>query len=84
MVKGVCRQVVVVQSPDKKIFEQAIFILNENARDITDEELLKEARIAVRGHLRSSKFVKWYHYGPVWACGGAMAASLVWLVSTFF
>ena len=43
MVKGVCRQVVVVQSPDKKIFEQAIFILNDNARDITDEELLKEA-----------------------------------------
>ena len=80
MVKGVCRQVVVVQSPDKKIFEQAIFILNDNARDITDEE----AKLAVRGHLRSNKSGKWYHYGPVWACGGAVATCLVWLISTFF
>ena len=84
MVKGVCRQVVVVQSPDKKIFEQEIFILNDNARDITDEELLKEAKLAVRGHLRSNNSVKWYHYGPVWACGGAVATCLVWLISTFF
>ena len=84
MVKGTTKQAVILQPGDKSGFEQAIFILNDNARDITDEELLKEAKLAVRGHLRSNKSGKWYHYGPVWACGGAVATCLVWLISTFF
>ena len=44
MVKGITRQVYVVQSPDRKLFEQAIFILREDAPDVTDELLLQEAR----------------------------------------
>ena len=31
MVKGVTRQVIVVKSPDPKLFEQAIFIMREDA-----------------------------------------------------
>ena len=31
MVKGTTRQVVLVKSPDPQLFEQAIFILRENA-----------------------------------------------------
>ena len=42
MVKGVSRQVIVVKSPDPKLFEQAIFILRTDAEGITDEMLLKE------------------------------------------
>ena len=45
MVKGVSRQVIVVHSPDRKLFEQAIFILKEDAKGVTDEELMKEAII---------------------------------------
>ena len=39
MVKGISRQVIVVHSPDPKLFEQAIFILKDNAvgEGITDE-----------------------------------------------
>ena len=45
MVKGISRQVIVVQSPEPKLFDQAIFILNENAvgEGVTEEILLKEA-----------------------------------------
>ena len=45
MVKGISRQVIVVHSPEPKLFEQAIFILKEDAveQGITDEMLLKEA-----------------------------------------
>ena len=43
MVKGVSRQVIVVRSPDEKLFEQAIFILKEDAPGVTDEELLRQA-----------------------------------------
>lgn len=80
MVKGVSRQVIVVHSPDPKLFDQAIFILKDDAvgQGITDEALLKEAQQAIRmpekkRHLR--------YYGPVWACGGAAVTGLVWLLT---
>ena len=31
MVKGISRQVILVHSPDPKLFEQAIFILRDDA-----------------------------------------------------
>ena len=46
MVKGISRQVLVVHSPDQKLFDQAIFILNDEAvgkNGVTDEMLLKSA-----------------------------------------
>lgn len=82
MVKGVSRQVIVVQGPDPKLFEQAIFILKEDARGITDEQLMKEARQALRSPQREGKRRKLYLYGPVWACGGAVLTGLVWLMTT--
>ena len=86
MVKGISRQVIVVHSPDKKLFEQAIFILNENAvgkEAVTDEMLLKEAQQAIREPL-SGKKRKLYLYGPVWACGGAVVTGLAWLLTLLF
>ena len=51
MVKGVSRQVIVVHSPEPKLFEQAIFILKDDAvgEGITDEALMKEAQLAIHG-----------------------------------
>ena len=80
MVKGISKQVIVVQSPDPKLFEQAIFILKEDARGITDEELLRQANKAIHGSLGKKKR-KVYAYGPVWACGGAVVTGLVWLAT---
>ena len=48
MVNGTSRQVIVVHSPDPKLFEQAIFILREDAKGVTNEALLKEANLAIR------------------------------------
>ena len=79
MVKGVSKQVIVVNAPDRKLFEQAIFILREDSPGITDAELLKEADRALRS-CRPERRPLW-RYGPVWACGGALATGLVWLVS---
>ena len=81
MVKGISRQVIVVQSPDQKIFEQAIFILKDGVvkEGVTDAELLREARKAAgegSGRKRKSGL-----QGPVWACGGAMATGILWLLS---
>ena len=78
MVKGVSKQVIVVHSPDPKLFEQAIFILKEGAEGITDEMLLKEARQAAKVNAKGRRLSL---YGPVWACGGAVMTGLVWLLT---
>ena len=81
MVKGVSRQVIVVHSPDPKLFDQAIFILKDEAvgEGITEEALLKEAQQVIRGPQKKKKL---YLYGPVWACGGALLTGLAWLLTT--
>lgn len=76
MIKGVSRQVVVVKSPDGKLFEQAIFILREDAQGVTDEQLLREARQAAAESKR-----KQVPMGPLWAGAGAVATALVWLLT---
>ena len=80
MVKGISRQVIVVQSPDPKLFDQAIFILKDEAvgKGITDEDLLKEANRAIRPNLKKRHL---RYYGPVWACCGAAATGLAWLLT---
>lgn len=80
MVKGVSRQVIVVHSPDPKLFDQAIFILKDEAveQGITEEALLKEAQQVIRGPVKKQKL---WLYGPVWACGGAFLTGLVWLLT---
>ncbi len=86
MVKGISRQVIVVQAPDPKMFEQAIFILKEDAvgEGITDDALLKEAQQAIRGYDKRSKKRHFYLYGAVWAAGGAILTGLAWLLTIWF
>ena len=81
MVKGVSRQVIVVHSPDPKLFEQAIFILKEDAKSVTDEMLLKEADKVIRSTSGDRKKRKLWLYGPVWACGGALVTGIAWLLT---
>ena len=79
MVKGISRQVIVVQSPDPKLFEQAIFILKDEALKhggISDEALLKEAGAVIRGQKKTSRL-----YGPAWACAGALTTAAVWALT---
>ena len=48
MVKGISRQVIVVHAPSEELFDQAIFILKDEAvtKGVTDEMLLKQAQQA--------------------------------------
>lgn len=83
MVKGISRQVIVVHSPDPKLFDQAIFILKEDAAQngITDDALLKEAERAIHlgGHMPKKRQL--IYYGAFWSSMGAMAMGLVWLAA---
>ena len=72
---------IVVQSPDKQLFEQAIFILKDEAvrGGITEEALLKEAQRIASSPTKKRKLSL---YGPVWACGGAVVTGLVWMIAS--
>lgn len=82
MVKGVSRQVIVMQSPEPQLFDQAIFILRDEAvgKGITEDALMKEAKHL----LNSGKYEK--RGGrvvsePFWICVGAILTGIVWLIT---
>ena len=80
LVKGISRQVIVVHSPEPKLFEQAIFILKEDALKnggVTDDALLQEVKRLINSPIKR----KLHDYGPVWACGGAILTGIVWLLT---
>ena len=82
MVKGISRQVIVVDGPDPKLFDQAIFILKNDAlgEGITEEALLKEARQVIRG---SGKAKKRARALPCvgWSAIGAALVGIAWAIS---
>lgn len=85
MVKGISKQVIVVNSPDPELFEQAIFILNESAmgrEGVTEELLLQEAkRLIGTGRNKRRNF---FLAATVWASAGAFATGLVWMLCAVF
>ena len=78
MVKGISRQIILVHSPETQLFEQAIFILKDNAESVTDEMLLQEAKRLINQQKKKKPF-----YGPIWACAGAVVTGIVWLFTIF-
>lgn len=84
MVKGISRQVIVVRSPDPKLFEQAIFILRENAlgKDgMSDRAILRQAQQAAGSYVPSGKQRCHLLQGPLWAAGGALVTGLLWILT---
>ena len=58
MVKGITRQVILVKSPDPRLFEEAIFIVKEEAlarEGVSADRVLREARQAADGYLKQGK-----------------------------
>lgn len=85
MVKGISRQVILVQNPDPQLFEQAIFILKEEAvlQGVTDEQLLKEANRLMRTPGKATPYGL-LSKGPVWAMMGAALTAALWLLTACF
>ena len=86
MVKGISRRVVVVDWPDQRFFEQAIFIVRNDAggEGVTARELVEEARRVARGYTGGSRLSRaWRELNPlVYTLIGAGSIGLVWLIVT--
>ena len=86
MVKGISRRVVVVDSPAQRFFEEAIFIVRNDAggEGVTARELVEEARRVARGYTGGSRLSRaWRELNPlVYTLIGAGSIGLVWLIVT--
>ena len=86
MVKGISRRVVVVDSPDRRFFEQAIFIVRNDAasQGVSSHELVEEARRVARAYAagpRTPSGRLWRALGPMlYALLGAACIGLAWLI----
>ena len=87
LVKGISRRVIVVDSPDPEVFEQAIFIVRNDTAEggVTSRQLVDQAVQVARNYTR-------YHGAPrrrrlrmtpllAGLCGAAVIAA-VWLLVT--
>ena len=89
MVKGVTRRVIVVKSPDRRLFEQAIFIVKEDAftrEGVTAEQILSEAQRVADGYVRRNSGVGRKLRGlpsMAYAAAGAMVATAAWAFAFF-
>ena len=77
MVKGVTRQVILVEPTDRQKFEKAIFILRDGGRE-SAEELLRQAGEIAAGAMGTGRPSRRL---PAWAylLAGAAAMGAVWL-----
>ena len=87
MVKGVSKQVIVVHSPDPKMFEQAIFILRERSvgeEGITEEALMREAQRLIRAGTGKKRGHRDFLRGALWAVAGALLTGSAWVLWLVF
>lgn len=87
VIKGTNRRVVVVRSPDERIFEQAIFILREDYLPTEREgakRLMEEARRAAGAYAARLKSPpRRRRRRALFVLGGAGAAAIAWLAVRF-
>lgn len=84
MVKGISRRVVVVDSPDPNLFEQAIFIIrNDSVDGISSQQLVDQAVRIAKSYARThTPPRKRFRFTPVMAAlSGAAAIGLIWLLA---
>lgn len=86
MVKGISRRVIVVRSPDPRFFEQAIFLMKEDAfhnRTVSADQVVAEARQAAAGYIRRTSEQKSRKKlpGALWFLLGGGVIAVLWGLS---
>ncbi len=89
MVKGISHRVIVVRSPDERYFEEAIFVLREDALGLSgvdSETIVREARRIAGSYVKGAPKLKKTSLmrlpAPIFAAAGAAATGLIWLTAS--
>lgn len=84
MIKGISKRVIVVKSPDRRFFEEAIFIVKEGIAGVpgvTAEQVVEEARRVADGFVKKHHKRWWQSIpAPGYVALGAVIASALWCV----
>ena len=88
VVKGVCRRVIVIKSPELHLFDEAIFIVKEEALragGVTGEEIIRQAQQVADNYVRFNLKKNWFSKlpAPAFAAFGAGATALVWFFTQY-
>ena len=88
VVKGVSRRVIVIKSPDLHIFDEAIFIVKEEALragGVTSDEIIKQAQQVADKYVRAHLNKSWLAGlpAPAFAAFGAAVTALVWVLALY-
>ncbi len=84
MIKGSNRQVIVVKAPEPRLFEEAIFLLREDALErhgVTEGELLEQARRLAEGFSGRCARKKRRLPPMAWSGIGAAVMGLAWILT---
>lgn len=84
MIKGISRRVIVVRSPDRRFFEEAIFIVREDVagqEGVTAQQVVEEARRVAETYAHRGR-ERWYKRLPAmgYVAIGAVLATVLWCV----
>jgi hypothetical protein len=87
VIKGISKRVIVVSSPDPKIFEQAIFIIREDyagQAGVSESDVMRQAQEIADHYVKSGGFrpgrLIFRLSAPLYAAVGAIATGLAWLL----
>ena len=85
MVKGISRRVVVVEAPDQRFFEQAIFIVRNDvaSEGVSARDLVEEARRVARSCAAGDRGGRRRRFAlALYSLMGGGAIGLLWLAVT--
>lgn len=84
MVKGISKRVVVVRFPDTRVFEQAIFIVREDAQSssVSSDKIVDEACRVAESYVHKGTRAGWRRLSPlVFLLAGAGTVGLAWAMT---
>lgn len=83
MVKGVSRRVIVVDSPDPNVFEQAIFILRGDG-GVSQQQVVEQARQVAKSYARTHSLQRTRRsriMPLLWTALGSAIIGAAWVVA---
>jgi hypothetical protein len=87
MVKGITKRVIVIKSPDKRLFDEAIFIVRESALSggVSGDDIIRQAQETadhyVRSHMSRRRFPR--VPAPIAAGAGAFITAIAGVIAWF-
>jgi hypothetical protein len=85
VVKGVSRRVIVVDSPDPNLFEQAIFILRSDG-GVSQQQVVEQAEAVAKRYARTHDLPAVRRFRmtpPLWVALGSAVIGAAWAVASF-